>query len=572
MNSQDALKWNQMILAAIDGTISREDFECLDNAIRTSPEVANHYVLFMLLYTGLRQPGQVSTFFTEAGAKSDSGLDMELWNEMADFEKTAETVEVVLPTRVEPAFAVDIEPVRVEHKVSRLAVITSILSIAALVLIGIFVYMNPRTTQPVGVLTKTVNAKWLNKTGTFETGQDLQKGLLYLEQGLAQICFESGAKVILEGPAQVELLGVNSMNVLAGKIVATVRRDAVGFVVDTPQGKILDLGTEFGIQVNQNGQSQVHVFQGEVVLYPKGNKDHFNLLQGFAKAMDQAGGVTDIPLRAAVFVRQDEMDVKLLAQSGDSYSRWKSWVFDIHRDPSLVAHYIDVKDDTQSGLLLNSASGANGSAGQFGGQGRAAPQWVEGRWPGKSAIRFQRGKNQSILIPANPALAINGPIAISSWVYYPDEKNRGGHLISCRRGFHVYYQFAIFDDHYFYNDQRNRFEFLRLNEEGDKGLYSKEFIQQAGVWYHFAMTYDGQNVSFYVNGQLFETRLYHVAAQSNVVEAELILGAMKARTADRFTLPEGDFDGVVDELMIFKRNLTAGEIKEIYEIGTPASR
>jgi hypothetical protein len=373
--------------------------------------------------------------------------------------------------------------------------------------------------------------------------------------------------VILEGPAQVELLSGNSMSLRQGKMVATVGREAIGFVVNTPQGKVLDLGTEFGIRVNPAGQSQIHVFAGEVLLYPAGREDHLRVPQGSAKAVSPDGGVEDIPLRTEAFVRQEEMSSKLLARSGNSYCRWKAWVFDIHRDPSLVAHYFDVKDDTQPERLLNTASGANGRlTGQFGGQERTAPGWVQGRWPEKSAVRFERGKNQAIVIPPDAALSINGPITISAWVYYPDETQKGGHLVSCREDNHVNFQFSVFDQHYEYERQQNRFEFLRFNQE-HTGVYSQEFIQRAGLWYHFAVTYDMNNVCFYVNGKLFKSEPY--VGYSNIRATEIILGAQKLN--GRYVLPEGDFDGIVDELMIFNRCLGAAEIQKIYEIGSPVS-
>jgi hypothetical protein len=566
MNSQDALKWNQLILSAIDGTISPDDFARLDNEIRTNLDLANHYVEFMLLYAGLRQPGQVSTFFSESGVKSDSGLDMELWNELATFEKTAETVERTLPSQSE---VLDTPPSgRIERKISRMAIYTSMISVAALVLMGLFVFLNPRTKDPVGILVKTVDSKWHDNTEDIGAGQDLYKGRLHLDSGLAQVRFASGASVILEGPAEVELLGGNSMNVLSGKIVATVGREAIGFVVNTPRGKVLDLGTEFGIQVNQTGQSQVHVFTGEVVLYPMDNDGHLNVSQGSAKSVDQDGKVADIPLGADAFVRQEEMDSKLLAASGDSYYRWKASIFDLHRDPSLVAHYFDVKDNSQSGRLLNTASNGQGRlAGNFGTQGRTLPTWVTGRWSQKAAVRFERGKNQAIVIGADPVLSINGPITISAWVYYPDEKKKGGHLISARDDYHVNFQFSVFDRNYIYDYQKNKFEFLRFNQKKEGGSYSREFVQRAGAWYHLAVTHDMQNVYFYVNGQLFETIPNPV--HPDFKASEIVLGSMKL--GGKYVLPEGDFDGVVDELLIFNRCLGDEEIQNIYKNGLPVS-
>lgn len=38
---------------------------------------------------------------------------------------------------------------------------------------------------------------------------------------------------------------------------------------------------------------------------------------------------------------------------------------------------------------------------------------------------------------------------------------------------------------------------------------------------------------------------------------------------DGYVLPEEDFDGVVDELMLFRRCLSGAEIRDIYENGKP---
>ena len=138
--------------------------------------------------------------------------------------------------------------------------------------------------------------------------------------------------------------------------------------------------------------------------------------------------------------------------------------------------------------------------------------------------------------------------------------------MSCRDNFHVNYQFSVFDRNYVYDYQRNEFEFLRFNQK-DTGAYSQEFIQQAGVWYHFAVTHDTKNTCFYVNGQLFETLSY--VSHPDAKAAEIIIGAMKL--GGKYVLPEGDFDGVVDELLIFNRCLDGDEIEKIYKDGLPVS-
>ncbi len=43
------------------------------------------------------------------------------------------------------------------------------------------------------------------------------------------------------------------------------------FSVRTPTAVVTDLGTEFGVEVDQSGVSQAHVFQGKVLMWPAGD-------------------------------------------------------------------------------------------------------------------------------------------------------------------------------------------------------------------------------------------------------------------------------------------------------------
>jgi hypothetical protein len=561
------IKLSEWIIKEVEGTLTPEEFGCMKQLLSSDPQALDFYVNSYFSISFFMEPFHLPQEVLDAEMENENISDSQLWKALAEIEKNAETIEIA-PSPIQEE-AVYQSPVQAKHRVSRLSLAAMIMSMAALLLLLVFVYLNPRTSNPaVGILAETVDAQWRDNAAPASVGQDLRVGVLRLQQGLAQIRFDSGASVILEGPAQVELLSGNSMSLQQGKIVATVGRDAIGFVVNTPQGKILDLGTEFGIRVDPVGQSQVHVFQGEVVLYPTNDGSRLNVSQGSAKSVGQDGEVMDIPLQTAAFVRADEMSSKLLAHTGNSYYRWKALVFGVHRDPSLVAHYFYTKDETQPESLLNAAVTTDAPTGHFGGDGRTAPTWVQGRWPEKQGVRFERGKNQAIIIPADPALSINGPVTISTWVYYPNKTQMGGHLISCRQDYHVNFQFSIFDRNYVYEDQWNRFEFLRFNQQKEDSCYSREFIQQPQTWYHFVMTYDMKNVYFYVNGKLFESKPY--IGHSDAKETEIVIGAM--RWKGRYVLPVGDFDGIVDDLMIFNRSLSAAEIEKIYEAGTPVSK
>jgi hypothetical protein len=88
--------------------------------------------------------------------------------------------------------------------------------------------------------------------------------VLKVERGLAEIRFRCGARVVLEGPARLELRSDKSARLLRGKLTARVSGPATGFEVLSPQGKVIDLGTEFGVAVSGQGATDVYVFEGKV--------------------------------------------------------------------------------------------------------------------------------------------------------------------------------------------------------------------------------------------------------------------------------------------------------------------
>jgi hypothetical protein len=94
--------------------------------------------------------------------------------------------------------------------------------------------------------------------------------VLTLEHGLAEIRFRCGARVVLDGPARLQILSARSARLLRGKLSARVPEAAKGFEVLSPQGKVIDLGTEFGVSVSENGSTNVYVFEGKVRAQPEG--------------------------------------------------------------------------------------------------------------------------------------------------------------------------------------------------------------------------------------------------------------------------------------------------------------
>ena len=92
-------------------------------------------------------------------------------------------------------------------------------------------------------------------------GVKIKTGSFTLSGGVAQLRFSGGATVVVQGPAQLELIGANEITLRRGRILVDA---AGGFIVGTPEGRVRDLGTRFGVAVLGSAQAEAHVFEGRV--------------------------------------------------------------------------------------------------------------------------------------------------------------------------------------------------------------------------------------------------------------------------------------------------------------------
>lgn len=113
------------------------------------------------------------------------------------------------------------------------------------------------------------NGRWIAQTETpgelSRGGRDLLAGAaLKLLAGRAEITFDSGARTILSGPAEFVVREPNRLELMAGQLTARVPPRAVGFQVDAPYLRAVDLGTEFAVEVTPTEWTELHVFDGAV--------------------------------------------------------------------------------------------------------------------------------------------------------------------------------------------------------------------------------------------------------------------------------------------------------------------
>ena len=120
--------------------------------------------------------------------------------------------------------------------------------------------------KTIATLVSVEDAAWESSLPT-APGSSLTSGYLKLTSGLATVRFESGAEVLLEAPSNLVLISSMRGKLVSGAAVVSVPEPAVGFVLETPDGYVVDHGTQFAVSVGMTGTSDFEVIEGEISVH-----------------------------------------------------------------------------------------------------------------------------------------------------------------------------------------------------------------------------------------------------------------------------------------------------------------
>ncbi len=554
-------------LQAIEGTLSDADFFRLEDYLKSDTSFCEAYVETVLLYSMMRKPGCAF----ELTALEAGSFDSAAWQAMAEYEDHAPSVKIFREKAVE-------EPVRPVHPsrgINKWSVYTAIASIAALLFMLLFVHFAPEyESRLVGQLTRTVNAEWASVNGAIKEGDELYAGPMKLVKGMAEIVFYSGAQVIIEGPCVFEIENPNRIFLNSGSMVANIKSSVEKrFVVRTQNASVVDYGTEFGVAIDDFGNTQTRVFQGSVELRQGSDPLKFDaalrLEVGQGGEADVRGTLSRRDINPQQFMRKEQFDVRLLASKGSAYHRWKAYNYDMERDPSLVAHYTFEKNSNREDLLMNMSSyPGDVPDGVLGGESFNSPRWVPGRWPQTTALEFDRANNQAVWVPEHQALDIAGDITLSVWVkpILTDNLYWGGIILSCKNiddtnGVNYSLAFQNAKEPADLDKQKIRFIRRPSGENVGTGHYESRYVTlEKDRWHLVSVTQNKREIRFFFDGVFVSSEecIYDVAPSP----AELIIGnsLMRPGVSEKH-------HGLIGEVSIFNRALSDSEIQDMYRAG-----
>ena len=262
----------ELLMKSYEGRISPDEKRAVNDFIKTCPEAAELYVEFFDTVSGLVDLSEMEITLPD----DDSGLD--LWiNFLAQDEKFAPAIKVT-DERHEKERIDKVIYTTPAHRISKRNLYAAVLSAAALLFLVLLVRFVPEhNLHEVVTLTDNMNAEWINASP--EKGARLLSDGTprLLQKGLIELLFDTNARVVIEGPASFEILAEDRIGLEYGRVFASIPQEAIGFSIYTDGAKVVDLGTEFGLEVDSLGDTYLHMIKGKTRLIAGDNSNPISL-------------------------------------------------------------------------------------------------------------------------------------------------------------------------------------------------------------------------------------------------------------------------------------------------------
>jgi len=501
-----------------------------------------------------------------------------------------------------------------------------------------------RTTAPldlkyVGRVTDMADVRWADINTSTERGNGVPLGRKYaLASGLMEITYDTGAKVILQGPVTYAVDSRDGGFLSVGKLTARLEKKRSGvrgqgseevasgqqavasgqwpvasetnlpspasgrgvggegdrqsekvasgqwpvasesdpkspipnpqspvpnpsFAVRTPTATVTDLGTEFGVEVNEAGETDTQVFVGSVQVASTGAPDHRHSVQTKTLLAGQYARVgkdqiistddRDFQKRGARFARTmpkplslgDEYAKLVLSMKPVVYYRMDQWPAAEGKNRYVL---VDSAPGGRHGVAcLDPAFGKPSSAGKFGG-----------------ALDLHGSMGNDYAFVKNYPKAENGQISVSAWVYAITLDPWAGIVLNWFASAPPARTIGQFG--FGLNNNLELGSQIRQQDGTDVTLCELGVPLPRSQWQHVAFVADGAILHLYRNGR-------EVAAapcggiprpllpECLSIGCEMDKNGTRPRPSNAFV-----WNGRLDEIAVFNHALTAEQVRQLY--------
>ena len=403
----------------------------------------------------------------------------------------------------------------------------------------------------VAILTRVAGVTWEPDSQAYSESSPLEPCRLKITKGLLQVEFLSGAVVVLEGPADFEIEDQWGGHCHFGKLRAEVPPQAEGFAIRTSANEVVDLGTEFALDVQPNGELEVHVLDGEVLVKDSVANRERRIQEGQAWHQSEDGKQSPIKIDRQSFLGGSEVSRIHRQESLSRYRRWKETSRSVSEDEDTVVYFDFEEPDPWARRLRSGLSNQSGKADG----GIVGCQWTDGRWPEKSALEFKRTVDR---------VRLSVPGEFSSLTFFTWVRIEG--FDQWLSALMLTDGFDGGETHWQLSDKGE----IILGVNGSGNWFSPPVLgpRDLGRWVFIATVYDGESqaLSFYIDGELKKRFPIENPCTLRIGDAEL-------GNWNRQSIGDANqirsLNGLMDEFGIVKRAMDADEIETLFQAGNP---
>ncbi len=431
----------------------------------------------------------------------------------------------------------------------------------------------------IAMLSHVVEAAWADGEPDRQEGAELSPGWLRLALGTVQIDLFSGARLFVEGPAQIELRSSGEAFLLVGKVACELGESARGFRLLTPGLTVVNQGNSFGVKVTEAGEQEVHALEGKLVIGRTGELGTSQLAAKQARRLDDTG-FSETPFRPEDFPAMERVREREQAEAARLLLAWRAAADALDSDPSVRVHFNFEEQSPLDATLRNRMRGEGaGSDGQI-----IGARWSQGRWPGKGALEF-RGRGQRVLLRlpgTHPSLTVLAwvrvdalPQPVSALLATeelqrgePDEEKKApvSGAVDLAAGRPLRWEVKA-------NGQLG-FNLLRGVVSGKpqwEASSSPPLLtpERQGQWLCLAAVLDSARgeLTQFINGVAVSRQ--KLPSAPPLALAYLSVGNLGVTDAEARQGVSYGFFGVMDELLVATRPFSAAELRRYYEVGRP---
>lgn len=385
-------------------------------------------------------------------------------------------------------------------------------------------------------------------------GDRLKPGLISVAATQVQIEFLNGAIVGLSNGSELNIVSAERATLRTGHAACRVPPRARGFVLDSEQSAVVDIGTEFNLVVGKNGDSVVGVTSGEVevsLLGPDGNtlthqRIDENLTARVHQSQLEVGDALDATENSLILLAADHTPLPV----DDRYTQAV-----VRSNPIL---YWRFADDEIDGSLVRNHVGQDWSGEVRGGDDQSI------RIENGHAL-FSASPQPRSIVGSEPIDGLNADAySIEFWVK-PDHLDYatvvGIAPESDPRPTDHLNVVEIATDSLLIHEP-GAIRFLHRHPPGRNvgqgtNLFANRYICP-GVWQHIVCVKTKNELQLFVGGEL--VRNFSVNDVSDESPYRVFVGGLRMSNTER------QYAGCIDEFAVYLRALSDDEVRNHYEL------